>query len=76
MMATKHWNEDSQEATTTGGFTGALELKGRVGDIYLVTGIKLDAARFKEVSPDFIQVTHKDRIKYLNPHHIVMIELG
>ena len=70
-MAAKRWNEDSEDVTK-GGFA---ELKGRVGDIHLVTGIKLNAARFKEVS-GLIQVTHKDRIKYLNPDHIVMIELG
>ncbi len=74
-MASSRFTGESQE-DAQGGFVEALELKGRVGDIYLVNGIKLDAARFKMVTPNLIQVTHKDRIKYLNPDHIVMIELG
>lgn len=58
------------------GFAEVLDLKGRVADIYMVNGLKLDAARLKEVTSTVIQVTHKDRIKYLNPDHIVMIEVG
>lgn len=58
------------------GFVDSLQLKGRIVDIYLANGMKLDAARVKEVSSSMIQVTHKNRIRYLNPDHIVVIEVG
>jgi sRNA-binding regulator protein Hfq len=58
------------------GFVDALQLKGRVVDLYMSNGIKLDAARVKDVSPWVIQVTHKDRTKYVNPEYVVMIEVG
>ncbi|HKV45836.1 MAG TPA: hypothetical protein VJT32_14360 [bacterium] len=74
-MASTTWSDDTQDATAA-GFAEAVQLKGRVADIYLSNGTKLDAARIKEVSPTLIQVTHKDRIKYVNTDHIVMIELG
>jgi sRNA-binding regulator protein Hfq len=38
------------------GFVDALQLKGRVVDLYMSNGIKLDAARVKDVSPWVIQV--------------------
>jgi hypothetical protein len=74
-MATNRWGEESQVGTKE-GFAEVIALKGRVVDIFLTDGTKLGAARIKDVRPSLIQVTHKDRIKYLNPDHVVMIELS
>ncbi|GEM_PF-1473212 len=57
-------------------FAEAIQIKGRVVDIHLINGTVLDGARVKDVSPAMIQVTYKDRTRFLNPTHIVMVELG
>jgi transcriptional regulator with XRE-family HTH domain len=57
-------------------FAEAIQIKGRVVDIHLINGTVLDGARVKDVSPAMIQVTYKDRTRFLNPIHVVMVELG
>jgi len=57
-------------------FAEVIQIKGRVVDIYLVNGAVLDGARVKDVSPAMIQVTYKDRTRYLNPEHVLMVEVG
>lgn len=58
------------------GFVETLELKGRVVNLYMTNGMKLDGARVKEASSGFLQVTHKNRTKYVNPDHVLLVELG
>ncbi|HXX37845.1 MAG TPA: hypothetical protein VEP50_06770 [bacterium] len=57
-------------------FAEAIQIKGRVVDIYLINGTVLDGARVKDVSSAMIQVTYKDRTRYLNPDHVLMVEIG